>query len=321
MLDVITIGGATRDIFFETTELERLQDKKSKNSYFTIPYGHKIISKKTTYSYGGGAVNVAVSLSRLGLKVATNCNIGKEGSGSILVKYLKHEGVGTQYISRDEKNHTGMSFLVLGKDGEHTGFLERGANNNYKFKGFGTLKKARWFYLTSLTGEAANYLPKIFKYAKKKGIKVAFNPGSVQLEKGLSHLSPFLADTEVLFLNMDEARELLKRKKVNLSKVENILRALAECGPTMVVVTAGADGSWVIFEDNIYFEPALPQKVVDTTGAGDSFGSTFLFGVISGFALPHTLRVASINAASVIGQMGAGPGLLTYNKIKSSKWL
>jgi ribokinase len=224
-------------------------------------------------------------------------------------------------VLRDSKSHTGLSIFVLGADGEHAGFLERGANDNYRFEGFGGLKKSRWFYVSSLTGEADNSLSKIFSYANKKKIKVAFNPGSKQLKQGLVYLRPFLAQTEVLLLNLDEAKELLKRTKTDLNKMEEILKALAECGPKIVVITAGKAGSWAYTEGKMHHQPAAPVKVVDTTGAGDSFGSTFLFGTIKGFATPYCLKIASVNAASVVSAMGAGSGLLTYNKVKSSKWL
>lgn len=318
MLDVITIGGATRDIFFRIDDTKRIREKTGE--LLAVPYGAKIVSSETSYNYGGGAVNVAVGLSRLGLKSGSSCNIGSEGTGSLALKYLKDEKVNIKFVTRDESSHTGLSVFVLGENSEHTGFLERGANSKYKFKHFGAIKPAKWFYVSSLTGKAADELPRIFEYAKRKKIKVAFNPGSSQLRMGLTALTPYFAQTEVLILNMQEAKELLAKSKVGQSP-EDYLKKLAKCGPTIVVITDSEKGSWAIFEENIYRQKSINDVVVDTTGAGDCFGGTFLFGIIKGFAIPYALKISAINAASVISKMGAGPGLLSYKKIKGSKWL
>lgn len=314
MLDVITIGGATRDIFFRIEGMEKIKAKKG--DFLGVPYGSKIVSSETFYSYGGGSVNAAVSFSRLGLKSAASCAIGREGTGSLLVDYLKSERVGISHVLREIKSHTGLSVFVLGADSEHTGFLERGANNDYRFNIGKHLRPARWFYVSSLTGKAAHELPKIFRYAARKNIKIAFNPGSAQLALGLKGLKDYLAQTEILILNKQEAVSLLGK-----GEIENLLKKLAKQGPNLVVITESEKGCWALKDGQIMHQPSLRGKVVDTTGAGDAFGSTFVFGLIKGFAVEYSLKIASLNAASVISKMGAGDGLLTYRKIKESSWL
>ena len=315
MFYCVTIGGAARDIFFNLPELKR-ENGKREFPVLPLPYGEKMVSAETFYSYGGGAINVSVCLSRLGLKTASYCNIGKEGTGSLVKNYLECEKVNTKFVHRDANLHTGLSVFILGEDNEHTGFLERGANNNLPL----TLPKfkTKWFYVSSLTGRSAELLPKIFEYAKKEGIRVAFNPGKTQLEKGYKYLKPFIEQTEILILNLEEATELLDSKSVKKRPLKMILKEMGQLGSTMALLTDSENGSYAVFEDNVYFQNAIQSNVVDTTGAGDSFGGTFLFGIIRGFDIRYALKIAAINSASVVSKMGAGDGLLNYNSIKSS---
>ncbi len=323
MLDVITVGGTTRDIFLDFPELTKRNDKKSyTGSYLLVPYGEKMVSDNTYFSYGGGAHNAAISFSNLGFSVAPLCNIGAEGTGSLIVNQMKKMGVNTLLVQRDRDNHTGLSFFIIGKDNEHTAFLERGANDHLKINRIRLLKKSKWFYISSLTGESANVLPEIFNLAEKKGTRIAWNPGSQQLDDGYDKLKKYIERTEILILNLREAEALVKSKINKIPKnTRNIIKEIEKMGATISVVTEGKEGAHAAFEGNIYSQHAYSKKILDTTGAGDSFGSTFTFGIISGHDIRYALKIAAINSASVVAKMGATEGLLPYNKIRRSKWL
>lgn len=323
MFDVITIGGATRDIFLTVECLDmRLDPKSQTGSYLEVPYGAKIVSDNTLYSYGGGSINSAVCFSRLGLRAASVCSIGKEGTGSIVKDYLKKEGVNTSLVRRDSTLHTGLSIFILGKDGEHTGFLERGANNHLVIDRMSPLRKAKWFYISSLTGDSDRVLPEIFEMAERKGIKIAFNPGVRQLKCGYHGLKDLIGKTEILLLNFEEAEELIFSKtKKKYQNEKELLAEVGKLGAKIAIVTEDGKGSHAVTEGKHYHERAFSEKVVDTTGAGDSFGATFTFGIIKGYDVKLSLTMAAINASSVVSEFGATKGLLSYNKLKGSKWL
>lgn len=315
MFDLLAIGGATRDIFFEFSTLKPTHEKGVED-FLKIPYGEKMVSEGTFYGYGGGAVNVAVCGARLGLKTASLCNIGREGTGSVVLSYLKSEGVNVANVSRDAHLHTGLSILVVGKDGEHTGFLERGANNHLYLKKPTVIKKAKWVYVSSLTGESEKILPEVFARVERYKNKVAFNPGSKQLSAGYHAIKRYLPFCEVLILNLEEARKLVFSKtKKELKDERQLLEELEDMGPRIVVITDGPRGSHAICEGNFYHERSLSTNVVDTTGAGDAFGGTFVFAQIKGEGIQRSLELAAKNSASVVSKMGAGTGLLRYNKL------
>lgn len=315
MFDCITIGGATRDIFFEVPQIKKLKGDNLGEEKLLLPYGQKLCSADTFYSYGGGSINVAISLSRLGLKTAAVASIGKEGTGSLVVKKLVKEGVSIKYLKRS-KHHTGLSVFLVGSDGDHTAILERGANDSLTFSPK-DLKRTKWFYVSSLTGEAASNLKPLFATAKKYRIKVAFNPGSQQLAEGYGFLKDFIKQTEVLLLNLEEAEELVfSAQKAHPKTKKELISALAGLGAKTVVVTNSDKGSLAISGGEVFEQKAYSGTVIDTTGAGDAFGSTFVFGMIRSFDIETSLHLAALNAASVVSKMGAQDGLLTYNEIR-----
>lgn len=323
MFDVITIGGITRDIFFEIDELELTKNRECKSETdLEIPYGTKILADSTYYSYGGGAFNVAVALRRLGLKTAAVAALGKEGTGSLAVKILRKHGVATNLITRTAKYHTGLSVFLIGPGGDHTAILERGANNHLEISKISALKKAKWLYVSSLTGDSAKYLPQIFNYARKNNLRIAFNPGAEQLKLGFAGLRDYFAATDLLLLNREEAIKIIKsQSRKEPQNINELLKKVGELGPVFTVVTDGERGSYALLEGRDYHQTSFPVNASDTTGAGDAFGATFLYSIIKGYDIAYGLKIAAINSASVVAKMGATEGLLTYNGIKSSKWL
>jgi sugar/nucleoside kinase (ribokinase family) len=89
-------------------------------------------------------------------------------------------------------------------------------------------------------------------------------------------------------------------------------------------MTKGRQG--VVVADGRYLWRAgsLPGKVLDLTGAGDSFASGFLAGLIrSKNRIDYAIQLGSANATAIIKKWGAKEGLLKKNqpfpKIKVSK--
>ena len=353
MFDVITIGGATRDIIFVTDKGKIISTPQNltEQKLLAFEYGAKIKSDQVYFSSGGGACNVAVSLSRLGLKSAAVLRIGKDQNGTEIKNNLLKEKVDTKFIQEDKKIGTSVSFIVIAKEkGDRVIFNWQGANKklnlpavatalqagikNEKLKT--TIKNSKWLYSTSLSGQWRENLKEITSIVKENKIKLAFNPGATQIKSGRKKLAKTLKSTEILFLNRDEAIELVlscppkpsaqadgrqaekKLKRKNFNDPVNLIKIIREWGPKIIVVTQGLFGAWVGDQKNIYHAPAISKKRIDTTGAGDAFGSGFLGGfILSNENVQTALKYAIINSGNVVGYYGAQEGLLTREKVKS----
>lgn len=85
-------------------------------------------------------------------------------------------------------------------------------------------------------------------------------------------LEEVIKKCDILIVNDQEARELTH--KPNLIKA---VRLLTEKGPKTIIVKKGEHGCMMYHNKSFFFAPAFPlEKVVDPTGAGDSFAGGFL---------------------------------------------
>ncbi|MBU0707202.1 carbohydrate kinase family protein [Patescibacteria group bacterium] len=326
--DVVTIGGATRDIMFYSDAGVVVSNPSDllRQKLLGFEYGAKVTPLSLCFTMGGGACNTAVSFARLGLKVASFIRLGLDRDGDAIQSELTDEKVNTKFIERDTKDRTGISFIIIHQPGnEHIAFLHRGANNNMKMT-LTELSRARtkWFYVSSLTGTYwRETLRNLAKYlAKNSKKKLAWNPGETQLKKGRRGLSFLLKQTEVLILNKDEATELVYSDKGKMPGINNpwtLLKTLISWGPKVVVITNGDRGAYAYDGKTLFREPAIKKKAVNTTGAGDAFGSTFIAGLkMFKGDITKSLRIASVNSSAVITTTGPQEGLMSIKHMKAS---
>ncbi len=79
-------------------------------------------------------------------------------------------------------------------------------------------------------------------------------------------------NVDILFINEDELRML-----VGIQNIFEAVQKAKEMGPKLIVVKRGEYGSFAYSDDFIFFAPVYPvRKVVDPTGAGDSFAGGFM---------------------------------------------
>jgi len=314
MYDVITIGGAVRD---ETFLFNSIKEKKKNGKYICFLSGAKINVDQIYFTSGGGACNVAVGLSRLGLKAAPIVCIGNDISGRAIINDLKKNKVETKFIKIDRKYHTAISSIISQANIDRTIFTYRGANNQLQINN-DRLPETKWIYIAALDGNWQKILNKVINLKlKNPNLKIAWNPGIVQLRAGKKKLNHFLKKIDVLILNKRESSILTKKSDKNIIA---LLKALHDLGPKIGIITCAEDGAFVINNKDIYYSKAQPKKVVDTTGAGDSFSSGFLAGLIIHNDIKKALKLGILNSAANLTQVGAQDGLLTKKDLKKIKF-
>ncbi len=105
-----------------------------------------------------------------------------------------------------------------------------------------------------------------------KGRFVACDTMNLWINETRDDLLRVLKGTDLLFVNEGEAK-LLTGEPNTIRTGRKIL----EMGPEMVCIKRGEFGSILMDKQNIAMVPAFPvEKVVDPTGAGDTFAAGFL---------------------------------------------
>jgi len=318
--DFITIGGAVEDIALRTDESVIVNNKKNilKQKLIGFEYGAKVVIDKHNSYFGGGAANTAVSFSRLGFKTAIFTSIGDDDRGKRIKNNLKINNVNTKLIKNYKNTVSGYSVVIIGHDSEHIVFTIRGANSklSINFLEKKALANSDWLYLASLSGNWEETLVKIFSV---NNVRVAWNPGKIQLEAGANKLKKFFKKTEILLLNKDEALELVAsirkyktKTKTFLNNNKNLLKILKEYGVKIVVVTDSGNGVDVYDGEKFYHGSSRlkDSEVVDTTGVGDSFCSSFVAGMYQYNDINKAIELGLTNGASTLKKTGAQNGLI-----------
>ena len=85
-------------------------------------------------------------------------------------------------------------------------------------------------------------------------------------------LNSVIKKSDVFFVNHEEAEQI-----TGLSSVKESAKKFLEMGPRAVVIKMGAEGSYLAYEDSSIHVPVYPiKKLIDPTGAGDSFAGGFI---------------------------------------------
>jgi len=315
MYDVITIGSAFQDVYVFSKKFSVLKDTRAVTGEVEcFAFGTKIELDDILFEIGGGATNTACTFSRQSLKVACLTRIGNDGAGEEVKKFLSEAKI-TDLSVVDKKLRTAHSVVFLAKGGERTILVYRGAAHYFSSQDvqLNKIKNTKWLYITSLAGNIA-LLEKITQMAKKNRIKIALNPGKLEIRANRKRFTNILRKVDVLLLNREEAAEINKRSYSDNKGVLSDLQKITDGG--LVVVTEGSKGSMLAVDNNFYRVIIRPTKAVDTTGAGDAFGSGFLAGFMKSHGDPvRALRLASNNAAAVVKKIGAKHGLLAKGKL------
>lgn len=318
MFDVITIGSATRDVFLRSSAWEVREDAESPTGLEQcLPLGAKVPVDEIHLTTGGGATNAAATFARLGkLRTACVCRIGRDRDGEEIVHELQRDRVATILVQRDPNVHTSHSTILLSGSGERTILTYRGVSARISSRAIPWARlRSRWFYVTSLAGNLALF-KKILRHAERIGARVAWNPGNAELEHGRDALAPLLARTAVFNVNREEAVQLTG---VPSNDISGVLRSLSSPHPSLltshpfrvVLLTDGANGAYATDGTSIWHIASRNIPTVNTTGAGDAFGSGFVTGLIRDMDIPAAFRLAMANAEGVITHMGAKTGILS----------
>ncbi len=322
MFDIVTFGSATWDIFIRDKEFNLKKDKRifnEKGVFF--PLGSKIDVDEIYVSSGGGGTNTAASFVNQGLATAYCGTIGDDAAGDRIIQDLEKFKINTKLVSRTRKKLTNHSIVFSIPKKDRTILVYRGASDEFSFNQefFNKKVKSKWFYLAPLSGSMTKSFTKIMNFAYNNKIKVAINPGNSQLK--MPNIKQIIKKADILVLNQEEASFLTK---IPYKKEEKIFNEISSFYSGIFVMTKGQRGAVIKYNNKKYKVGIMKSKIIDRTGAGDSFSSGFVSQIIKKNNIEKAIQFASANATSCLSQWGAKNGILKKNqkftKIKIEKY-
>lgn len=268
---------------------------------------------------GGNAMTAAINLKKLGCDSSIVGMVGSDSFGEFLEKKLKESGVCTKGLKYSSDAQTSTSVLMIDENGERTFFHVIGANGKVTYEnidfnvinGCDAVFLTGTFLLPGLDGEpTAKLLKKCREAGKKTFLDVQWDSSGRWMET-LGYAMPYI---DVFMPSIDEARQLSKK-----DTPEEMADVFLNKGVGAVVIKMGGDGCFYkeAGKKPCFISAYKNIKVVDTTGAGDSFCSGFLAAYSHGRDFAFCAEFANAAGALSVTKKGATSGITTYSDVEN----
>jgi len=290
-IDVIVIGALNHDIVAEVDVAPAA--------------GETVLARGLTRTNGGKGGNQATAAARAGATVRLLSAVGVDAEGDLQVNALAAWGVDVGGISREADLRTSLALIWVTPDGENTIIVTPGAKDRVSPALVAAeATPARVVLAQSEVGAAVEDAGAAL--AARLGARFVLSCGPAVMPSRET-----LAACDPIVVNATEARDLLAQMGADPGVPEPALAdaLVAACGMSSAVVTLGARGSLVAQRgaETLVIPPVPAARVVDTTGAGDTYCGVVAARVALGDSLPDACRLAAAAATECVGWMGARP--------------
>jgi 2-dehydro-3-deoxygluconokinase len=277
-----------------------------------------VMSAKTFERVTAGAeVNVAVAISRLGLKSQYFSRFGNDQLGSVMLADIAAEGVDVSLAKR-VNSYTGAMVRNPGKSAAvELSYLRKGsaASTIEPADILDTyISSTRWLHATGITCAISQSGADTVKIALEKAaamnIKSSFDLNIRRKlwseEDARKVLEPLAKKVDLLIGGEDEYQAVF-----GAQEPKNVLAEANKRGCKIAVMTKG-DQKMRYSIDGNYAELTPPKVLaVDPVGSGDAFTGGVIAGLLSGMKVEQALEQGSICGALVASMFGDWTGIPT----------
>lgn len=268
---------------------------------------------------GGAESNVAVGLTRLGVRTAWIGRVGDDEFGRLVRGTLAGEGVDVSHAVVDPHAPTGL--MVKARR------TSAATEVNYYRAGSAGSRlspddlpadlpgKVRLLHLTGITpalSESAYDTVEAALAASGGAVPVSLDLNYRQALWSPADAAPVLRGLvercDVLFATEAEARLVLDDPRGAASPLD-LAYALAALGPSQVVVKRGARGAVAVVDGVPCNAPVHRVDAVDPVGAGDAFAAGYLAELLAGADVSTRLATAAAAGAFAVTVHGDWEGL------------
>lgn len=248
------------------------------------------IDKKT--EPGGKGYNQAIALGKLGCDVTFITALGNDSYSNECIKVLKENGVNPCVIYKDAPGS--YAVITVDKNGENNVIVYKGAsdliNFNDIYKSFQKNLDEADIVLLQLEYNKELTI-QLIDYFYEKGKKIILNP----------------APKNYLDLDTLNKVDILTPNEFELSLIEK------EKLKSTIITTLGSQGARL--EKNSRVFPAYKVKVVDTTGAGDTFNAGLVCQLSKGKSIENAITFANACSALEVTKKGVVETIPTYDEV------
>ncbi|MDP7132803.1 MAG: sugar kinase [Planctomycetota bacterium] len=236
----------------------------------------------------GSESNVAVALSRLGLRSCWFSRLVNNPIGRRIANMIRAHGVDVSQVRWTDEGRNGVAFMELGVPPRSTEVVYDRAGSaasrlDCESVDWDVLKEAKHLHVTGITvalgPSCAECVAIAIAKAREEGLTISFDVNYRQKlwppRRAAEVLEPLMKQTDVLFMTSEDAERLFE---ISGNAEKAIEAASQRFGAKWTVLTLGGDGAIAGAEGNTQKVPGNSVHEIDRIGAGDAFVGGFLYG-------------------------------------------
>jgi 2-dehydro-3-deoxygluconokinase len=266
--------------------------------------------------HGGDTSNCAIAAARQGASVGYVSAVGADQFGESFLDLWAEEKVDTSAVKTSQTAHTGLYFVTHGPDGHVFSYMRAGSAASRITPDdvpAEMIRGARVLHASgisqAISSNAADAVFTAMRIARGAGVTVSYDTNlrlrlwPLDRARAVIHAAAGLAD--ILRPGLDDAIHL-----TGLADPDRIVDFYLGLGPKIVALTLGSDGALIATEDRRERLAPFPVKLVDATGAGDTFDGAFLAEYLrtgDPFAAGHYANVAAALSTEGYGAVAPMP--------------
>lgn len=280
---IVVVGSINMDLVTITNQLPEV--------------GETVMGELFQTSPGGKGANQAIAAAKLGADVHFIGCVGNDHFGNDLLQRFTLAGVNTEGI--ESAPHTTGTASIVVSNHDNQIIIVPGANN-YVTANYVESKRdiiASSDVLILQLEIPLEGVQKAVEIAKENNVQIILNPAPIrQLPRELVMQVDYLTpnEHEHKMLMVDHPKGLLEK----------------------IILTKGSDGVSFFDEETEQNLPAYAVKVVDTTGAGDSFNGGFAVALSEGATLEEACAFGNAVGALATTKLGAQTGMPTRKEVE-----
>ncbi|ASU39650.1 2-dehydro-3-deoxygluconokinase [Herbaspirillum sp. meg3] len=284
--------------------------------------------EKYTRRLAGAETNVAIGLSRLGLKVGWVSRVGNDSFGRFIRKRVAQEGVDVSHVATDMEFRTAIQLKAKAVDGADPAieYYRKGSaashlsQIDFDESYFGG---ARHLHATgiaaALSASTMAFAHQALDFMRAKGKTISFDPNLRPMlwpsqEVMAQKLNELAFKADWVLPGLSEGKIL-----TGYSEPRDIAAFYLDKGVKQVVIKLGAEGAYFrnASEEGVVAGVEV-KEVVDTVGAGDGFAVGVISGLLEGLTMPEAVMRGNRIGAFAIQVVGDMEGLPTRAQLNAA---
>ncbi|GAB6180027.1 sugar kinase [Desulfotomaculum defluvii] len=276
-----------------------------------------------TKQIGGAESNFAIGVVRLGHSAGWISRLGNDEFGKYILSFIQGEGVDISQVKFDTKAPTGLYFKERREYGESKVYYYRKGSaasclspEDLDADYIGSAKILHISGITPALSESCyQTIQEAVAIAKKQGVTICLDP-NIRLklwdkERARQVIMELAAQADIILPGVSEGEILLGE-----TEAAKIAAGFLDLGVQKVVVKLGKKGAYYATPTENQLVPGYPvAKVVDPIGAGDGFAAGFIAGLLKGYTMEESVKLANAVGALATTVIGDVEGLPTMEEV------